>query len=197
VVLTHFHVDHCLDLFALFFALRNPALRSRHLTVVGPTGVADLCERMTGVFGDWVRLPSDQLQFVELQPGPVQVDLESGRLVGEALRMPHLGHSLGYRLQAERSQVAYSGDTGVGPEPVELGRDVDLYLLEAALPSGSDATSHLTPEKAGQVAAECGCGHLLLSHFYPETEGEDIIASVRRFFSGKLTLAQDQLSLSL
>ena len=75
VLVTHFHVDHALDLFALIFALRNPALARCRLTVVGPTGIADLVARGRSIFGHWVELPPERLDFVELEPGPFAVEL--------------------------------------------------------------------------------------------------------------------------
>ncbi len=134
VLVTHFHVDHVLDLFALLFGLRNPALPRTRLTVIGPRGIADLVQRMRGVFGDWVALPADRLDFVELEPGPFRIELERQLLEGVAVRMPHLDHSLGYRLCGHARTIAYSGDTGAGEGPVELGRGADVYVLEAVDP---------------------------------------------------------------
>src|SRR5262245_27841921 len=159
VLVTHFHVDHVLDLFALLFGLRNPALARTRLTVIGPRGIADLVERGRAVFGDWVALPPERIAFVELDPGPFTIELEQQRLEGVAVRMPHLGHSLGYRLRGTARTLAYSGDTGAGevagPEGasglVALGRGADVYVLEAAFPEGSDTATHLTASAAAKI----------------------------------------------
>jgi ribonuclease BN (tRNA processing enzyme) len=197
VLVTHFHVDHTLDLFALIFALRHPALAGRRLTIVGPTGIRELVTRGRDVFGDWVALPEERLDFVELEPGPFSLELEAQRLEGVALRMPHLGHSLGYRIRGHARTVAYSGDTGMGEAPVELGRGSDVYLLEAALPEGSDASRHLTPSLAARIGSECGCKELVLTHFYPETDRSDVRSIAREHWSGPLVLAHDGLRIPL
>lgn len=191
VILTHFHVDHCLDLFALVFGLRHPDHAGQPLCIVGPAGTRDLCERMTQVFGDWVRLPGERTRFVELEPGPLAVDVEGLELRGASVRMPHLAHSLGYRLQGERRWLAYSGDSGDGPAVVELGRDADVFVLEAAVPEGSAMDRHLTVTRAAELAALCGCRHLVLTHFYPDTAAQDLEGLARRHYSGPLTLAVD------
>lgn len=196
-LVTHFHPDHCLDLAALIFGLRNPALARSRLTVAGPRGIADLLARFQGVFGDWVALPDGRLEVVELEPGPFVLELEAQRIEGSALRMPHLGHSLGYRIRGHARTIAYSGDTGSGEAPVELGRGADVYVLEAALPEGSPTTGHLTPSSAARVAAAAGVRELVLTHFYPETEREDVRALAREHFLGALVLAHDGLRLPL
>jgi ribonuclease BN (tRNA processing enzyme) len=202
VLVTHFHVDHTLDLFALLFGLRNPALAHCKLTVIGPRGIADLVERGRHVWGDWVALAPDRLEFVELEPGPFRIELEQQRLEGVAVRMPHLGHSLGFRLRGRARTLAYSGDTGVGSDasgggPVELGRGADVYVLEAAFPEGSDTTHHLTPSTAARIATQCGTKELVLTHFYPEAERSDVRSIAREHFLGTLVLAYDGLRLPL
>jgi len=211
VLVTHFHVDHTLDLFALLFGLRNPTLSSCRLTVIGPRGIADLVERARGVYGDWIVLPpapsgsgaAARLSFVELEPGPFVVELDHQRLEGVAVRMPHLGHSLGYRLRGNARTIAYSGDTGAGAVdgaasgPVALGRGADVYVLEAAFPEGSETSSHLTPGAAARIASACGTKELVLTHFYPETERSDVRSIAREHYLGTLVLAHDGLRIPL
>jgi ribonuclease BN (tRNA processing enzyme) len=205
VLVTHFHVDHTLDLFALLFGLRNPALAHCRLTVIGPKGIADLVERARHAWGDWVAIGAERLAFVELEPGPFAVELEHQLVEGTAVRMPHLGHSLGYRVRGNERTIAYSGDTGVGDAaseaegrgPVALGRGAEIYVLEAAFPEGADTTSHLTASAAARIAARCGTEQLVLTHFYPDTERADVRAIAREHFVGTLVLAHDGLRLAL
>jgi ribonuclease BN (tRNA processing enzyme) len=197
VLVTHFHVDHTLDLFALIFALRHPALSHCRLTVIGPTGIAQLVARAQEVYGPWVTLPDGRLDFRELEPGPFSIELEAQRLEGVAVRMPHLGHSLGYRVRGHARTIAYSGDTGMGEAPVELGTGSDVYVLEAALPEGSDTTRHLTPTLAARIGARTGCKELVLTHFYPETDRGDLRTLVREHWTGPLVLAHDGLRIPL
>src|SRR5829696_8016387 len=53
VVISHFHPDHCLDLLALAFARRNPALRPvPSLELVGPRGLGPWLERAGALYGE-------------------------------------------------------------------------------------------------------------------------------------------------
>ena len=209
VLVTHFHVDHVLDLFALLFALRNPALAKSRLTIVGPRGIADLVHRMHGVFGDWIAPApladgTPRVDFVELEPGPFELVLEHQQIEGVAVAMPHLGHSLGYRIRGTVRTLAYSGDTGIGSGaadssdgPITLGRGADVYVLEAAFPEGSDTTSHLTPSSAARIATAAGTQELVLTHFYPDTDKTDVRSIAREHFLGTLVLAHDGLRIPL
>jgi hypothetical protein len=103
----------------------------------------------------------------------------------------------GYRLRGHARTVAYSGDTGLGDAPVELGRGSDVYVLEAALPEGSDTARHLTPSHAARIGAQAGCKELVLTHFYPETDRGDLRAVAREHWTGPLVLAHDGLRIPL
>ena len=52
-------------------------------------------------------------------------------------------------------------------------------------------TGHLTPSLAGDLAARANVRRLVLTHFYPECEKEDIIAQCRKTYAGPLVLAED------
>jgi ribonuclease BN (tRNA processing enzyme) len=203
VVLTHFHPDHCLDLFALIFGLRHPELRHCRLTVAGPIGTAALLERGRAAFGKWATLAPERLEVLELAPGPFVVELERQRLEGAALPMPHLDHSLGYRIRGHARTLAYSGDTGTGTggpladAPVALGRGADVYVLEAAQAEGGPTDFHLTPSAAARIAAAAGVRELVLTHFPPDGERSDVRPVVREHFLGALVMGYDGLRLPL
>jgi ribonuclease BN (tRNA processing enzyme) len=50
---------------------------------------------------------------------------------------------------------------------------------------------HLTPESAGDLAARAKPGRLVLTHFYPPVEHEDIPSIVRARWAGPVVLAHD------
>ncbi|HEX6884963.1 MAG TPA: MBL fold metallo-hydrolase, partial [Planctomycetota bacterium] len=52
VVFSHYHLDHCLDLFALAFARHNPALAAvGEIELVGPRGLRERIEGAPGILG--------------------------------------------------------------------------------------------------------------------------------------------------
>ena len=188
VFLTHFHPDHCLDLVSILFAMRIPQpARKKPLTVYGPRGLKALYRQLNATFHGWIEPRTYRLTLRELGETTLRLD---GYTV-TTRRMNHSALALGYRLEAGGKRVAYSGDTDVCHEIVELGRDADLLILECSMTDERKMPGHLTPTACGQIATQARCRHLVLTHFYPVFQGYDIRRRVRRAFRGRLTLTKD------
>jgi ribonuclease BN (tRNA processing enzyme) len=202
VLLTHAHPDHCADLVALQFALRNPLMGARPEPVLacGDAALLLLVARLRNAWPGWLSVDATRFLLRAVAPGPVALDgvtVPAGLRV-EAFRVAHTPASLGYRLTLPNGcTVAFSGDATEGEQLLELGRDADLFVLEAAVPDDRPVEGHLSPVRAGRVAAACGARHLLLTHFYPPVLEAPIEPLVRQAFEGRLTLAQDGLILPL
>ncbi len=201
VLLTHHHPDHCLDLAAVLFARKSPALPppGGPLEIVGGPGTAALLERLEAVFGGWITLPPGDRVVRELAPGRFDV----GSVAAEAFPILHSPASLAYRFTLgpgdgeDRFVLAISGDTDVCDGAVDVARGADCYVLEAAYADGSTARGHLTPRKAAEIAARAGCRRLVLTHFYPEVDVEDARRVAREFFGARVTIAEDGLRIPL
>lgn len=191
VVLSHFHPDHCLDLFALFFARKNPSLVGRPtLELVGPPGLADLVAGGTGVFGRWVE-PVDA-RLTEVAPdADGRGALASGPLGLACVKTGHTPNALAWRADFEGGSVAFSGDTGEVAAVADLARAVDLFTLECSFPDDAAVPHHLTPSSAGRLARRSGCRRLLLSHFYPGLEPEEAARGAEGEYAGPIELARD------
>jgi ribonuclease BN (tRNA processing enzyme) len=197
VLLTHIHPDHCSDLVALQFALRNPLLARRPAPVLvfGHPSVGLLLSRLRNAWPGWLASDEAVVRFVPVAPGTVELP---GRWRVSAHRVAHTEASLGWRVQRPDGFVlAFSGDATEGEDLLALGRDADLFVLEAAVTEAQPVPGHLTPRRAGAVAAACGARHLLLTHFYPPVLEQPIERLVRETFEGRVTLAQDGLTLPL
>jgi ribonuclease BN (tRNA processing enzyme) len=191
VAITHFHLDHHLDLPLLLFAWRHGMLpaRTAPLTIIGPPGIAGLLERLSAVHGDWVRDPGYPVTVTELARDG-RMELEPGVSL-EALPVPHTDESVAYSIGCAGRRLVYTGDTGHSPELATWARDADLLVAECSLPQAMAIPGHLTPELCGQLAAAARPRHLVLTHLYPPVEAVDIVAAVRRHFDGLLTVAHD------
>lgn len=194
IFLTHVHIDHCLDLVSILFALRIPSpARTKPLTVYGPRGLQQLYRQLNRTFHRWLEPKTYRLILNE-------VDETTFRGRGyrvQTRRMRHSTTAVGYRLEAQGKRVAYSGDTDVCDAIVELGREADLLILECSMTDERKVTGHLTPTECGRLAAEARCKHLLLTHFYPIFQGYALRRRVRRAFRGRLTLARDGTTIHL
>jgi ribonuclease BN (tRNA processing enzyme) len=192
VVVSHFHADHCLDLFALAFARNNPTLRPLPpLEIVGPVGLAELLAKASTAPGRWLKQPEWSLTEVALD-ATGRAGLERGGSTLSCCSNGHTAESLSWRLDlAGGPSFAYSGDTPFAPQVAELSRGADLFLLECSHPDGQGIPKHLTPILAGELARAADCRKLALTHFYPGLEPEDARAVVRRAFPGPIELARD------
>ena len=190
IFLTHFHLDHCLDLASILFALRIPDVgRRAALWVYGPPGLRTLYKRLNQALYCWLTPRGFRLRLVEVGHGTTL------RLPGYTVRTARMAHdrgrALAYRLTAGSRRLVYSGDTGECPALVRLARGADTLILECSMPDERPVDGHLTPGACGRIAAAAGAGHLILTHFYPVFHGYDIRGRVREAFRGRVTLARD------
>ncbi|MBM4062089.1 MAG: MBL fold metallo-hydrolase [Planctomycetes bacterium] len=193
VLLTHYHPDHCADLAALLFALRAPTFAGRPpLQVFGAPGLERLVRTLTEAW-PWLQPRGYPLELVELQPG----EFPLGPFAVRALPIRHTMQSLGYRFAAAGGSVAFSGDADECDELVELARDADVFVCDAATPDGQKLDGHLTPGIAGEFARRAGARTLVPTHFYPECEGHDLRAMAAARFGGRVVLAEDLLRLDV
>ncbi len=193
LLLTHFHPDHTGDLAAFLFANKYPGgcQGRRRLTLIGGPGLGRFFQALKAAWGDWIDLGEERFELVELD-GP------AGIRAGESchLRSAPVAHnpeSLAYRLTAldGGACMVYSGDTDECEALEELARGAHLFICESALPEAFRVQGHLSPLRAGGIAARAGVDHLVLTHLYPACQRGDPAAECRRTWSGPLTVARD------
>jgi ribonuclease BN (tRNA processing enzyme) len=194
ILLTHYHTDHCADLAALLFALRNPMYAGRPpLTILGNTGLRTLLGHLTAGW-PWLSPRGYRLVVQEIGPGTLNL----GDVEVTAVKIQHTEASLAYRITGpDGSSVALSGDADACEGLAEVARSTDLFVCESAYPDGQYQAGHLTPSMAGAAAAAAGTRQLCLTHFYPECEGHDLVAQARQTYSGAIVLATDLMRFEL
>jgi len=206
VVLSHFHLDHCLDLFALAFARHSPRLAgSPPLELVGPPGLAALLSAAPAALGRWATFPGASV--LELRGDPARDEgracLERADLRLEAVPNGHTPDSLSWRVQPARPSPAgdwsllYTGDTPEDPRVARLGRGVELFLSECSFGEAEAVPNHLTPRGAARLALAAGAGRLCLTHFYPGLDPERARAEAAEVFDGPVLAARDGRVLEL
>ena len=148
VLVSHGHPDHCADL--------NPLLRARALTdhpaprlpVYAPPGALRAVLAL-----DRPGMLDDALELHEFAPGAA---FAAGPFSVRTWLLPHSRPNAGLRLQAGRTVLAYTGDTGPSPDLPALAQDADLYLADASYPERVPddlALSLSSARQAGQTAA--------------------------------------------
>lgn len=192
VFFTHLHPDHTGDLVPILFALKNPDIDPAiSLYIIGPPNFRDFLDDLKEIYGHWINVPPEKAKILEIQIDGLST--QEWSIQWEPLF--HTENSIGYRVTHKESGKvwAYSGDTDYCEGIIKLVYDADLAVLECSFPDRFRETGHLTPSLAGRIAREGRVRHLVLSHFYPRCDGEDIIAQCRKEYSGRVTLAADYL----
>ena len=196
VLLSHFHPDHTGDIAPLLFALRNSEyFEPKKLKLMGPPGTKDLHRGLLDLYGSWIQLEPDRLEIREIGNDPLEFP-------GGALRswpVVHTENSVGYRFTDTGGSVfAYSGDTDYCPQLIELARDADVALVEAAQPSQLKMAGHLTPQLAGKTAREAGVRQLIITHLYPICDDYDLLSEIRTSgYEGPAEVAYDGMKIEL
>jgi ribonuclease BN (tRNA processing enzyme) len=176
-LVTHLHWDHVQGI-PFFSPLLAPG---GHLDLFGPKQEGMSLEEAVRSFINPPYFPIgvDQLpghiEFHDTVPGVVHLD---GFDVTSAW-VPHVGPTLGYRVESGGATVAYVSDhqqpglgsTEVDPGVLELCRGVDVLIHDAQFDdlefSMRADWGHCTVDYAVEVAAQAGAGTLVLFHHDP------------------------------
>ena len=196
VFFTHLHPDHTGDLVPILFALKNPDIDSEiTLQFVGPYGFKDYYNDLKKVYGQWIEVNPPKTSILEISKN--HVGDKEWSIKWE--KLAHTENSVGYRVihKGTGKVWAYSGDTDYCEGILRLVNNADVAVLECSFPDQFREKGHLTPSLAGQIAVEGNVQHLVLSHFYPKCNGEDIVAQCQKVYSGRITLARDYLRIPI
>jgi ribonuclease BN (tRNA processing enzyme) len=191
IVLSHEHMDHCLDLYPLFIARFFAPEPLPPLPLWTPPGTFDRIavleeeeearRQMRGVF-----------DIHEVEAGG---DFEVGPFRFETRLLPHWVPNSGMRITADGAVLCYTGDTGPSEEVEAVGRDADLLLIEASwqdrdLASGKQPF-HLTARQAAEHANRAGARRTMLSHFWPGSDRDVSREQAAEAYDGELLLASE------
>ena len=196
---SHFHPDHTGEFVPFIFATKYPdgSQRTTPLTAGGGLGFLDFYEGLKTVYGQWIELDRDLLKIIEFD----NKDSDSRRFEDftvETAPVAHNQESIAFRITAPNgSSAVYTGDTDYCETIIDLAKKTDLLICECALPDKLKVEGHLTPSLAGELAARADVRKLVLTHFYPECDKENIEAECRKTYSGPLVLAEDLMQIEI
>lgn len=194
VVVTHEHLDHCLDLYAITVARVFHAEPLAPLPLYAPPGVF---ERVSALETEEQLEQMRALFDVRTLEGGDTFEIGPLRLSTRPL--PHLVRNLGFRVEADGLTVAYTGDTGPSEEVEALARDADVFVSEASWERDEDALveGHLSARQAAQHAARAGAGRLVLTHFWPTVDRDRARRHAAEAFDGEVLLAEEGMRIGV
>ncbi|MDN5766322.1 MAG: MBL fold metallo-hydrolase [Humibacillus sp.] len=200
VVVSHLHVDHCIDLCGLYVMLkygpRGPGRTpSEGMPVWGPAGTA---AHLAAAYGN---------PDVEDVPGVFDFHDVTDRetiVVGPFRITPvlveHTVEAYGYRVEANGRTLVYTGDTDACDQLVELMTGADLVLADSAFVDGRDDVRgiHLSGSRAARAAvAAGGVSRLMLTHLPAWNDPEVCREQAARVWPGRVELAEPDRTYSL
>ena len=201
IFISHFHLDHTLDLWAfLFTATYQEFNRLRPVQIFAPQGFEELHQAMKKAYGAEVDPSPDTVRTLLFDTSRPTGSLESPYLPGIGVSTTPVAHrpeSLAFRLDTEGLSLVYSGDTGWSDGLAELAQGADWLILEATRPDNDPVEGHLTPSQAGRLAQRAGVKRLLLTHLSLKHGRADPALVARREFDGHVIAASDGLVLDL
>lgn len=224
LLFTHHHVDH--NAAFPHFAIAGWTSGRNSLTVYGPDGTDDLLEALYSVYEDDIAYrkdvgySGDGIDDIGLVRVDDEFELERDGLTVTALPVAHSIETYAYRFEHDDGAVVFSGDTQPLDRLAEFARGADVLVHDAHLaPVGEPPEdgfvwdryrtayseqlrdglqhTHSTPTQAAEVAAAADVDVLVLTHFPPYRDEEEIRRLAEGSFDGRVHVGRDGLALSL
>lgn len=210
--ITHLHSDHVLGLPDLMFTSWVMG-RTRPFPVYGPHGLAAMIDHFYAAFSEDIRIRTEGLEHAEpdgyrvtvheSSPGVVY---DSGGVRVTAFLVQHgqWREAYGYRFDTPGRSIVLSGDTRPSEELVRMATGVDVLIHEVQ-PAGLTQLAnrpdvdwvtyisqyHTTSIQLGELAARAHPKLLIVYHNSRRGPAEQILADIRRSFSGRVVIADD------
>jgi ribonuclease BN (tRNA processing enzyme) len=189
IVISHRHVDHCVDLIGAFYALRFDPAFGRRIPLYGADEVH---ETLTGLMSADSAMAFDEV-FDHTRVGDGD-ELSIGPLRLRFANSLHAAPAVSTRIEVDGATLVYSGDSAGGPDLVRISEGTDLLLCEATWagdPNDYPPGVHLTGREAARIAAEAGVGKLVLTHIAGGTDRQQVLREAREVYDGPVELAED------
>ena len=201
VFLSHFHADHTSDLFTFQMRFRlNDFFRSKlekMPVIYGPMGIKNFILKLSHVyqlfaFEDWAEIKFENHKK----------KLRLGNLVVKAFRTKHVAFGVpakaySLRFECEGKVFVFSGDSEKDSGVEKAAKGADLFVCDASYPKGKGGPAHMDTWEIGEVAEAGKVKKVLLTHFYPNTEGLDLVSEVKEKFSGEVIRGEDFMEFKL
>ncbi len=201
VVISHLHLDHILDLFAMRFALcYNPQRPSRRTPLWMPPGGRAMLAGVAALFaapGELDTFFSNHFEIAEFDPDqPLCIG-------GARLTFAPTVHYIpcwAIRVTGgESGDLVYTADTGPAADLAGICHGAEVLIAEAALLAPDDepwdSRGHLTADEAAELAKAADAQTLVLTHIWEELGPQRLMDRAAQIFPGRLERAQPGLTL--
>jgi ribonuclease BN (tRNA processing enzyme) len=198
VFLSHLHVDHILDLYSFYYAIRYSTNNK------GPTGVpvygpAEAEEFLTHMLSTGGAGHQHFAGFLDFRTASPDEKVEVGPFTFTFATTVHPIDVLAMRIEAEGRTLCYTSDTGWTDSLVDFAKGADVLIVEATLhqPKEELKEIHLTAQEAGRLGAEANAGKLLLTHIQPGLDPSKSVEMAGERFDGPILVAEEHLKIEV
>jgi ribonuclease Z len=193
VILTHFHPDHVSGVPQLLVGLWLQG-RRKALDVYGLAHTLSRVDTMIDLYNlrNWPEFFEIHFHEVAEEENVILLEDEDVRITATPVR--HLIPTIGTRFDfiKEKKSFAYSCDTEPCGQMINLAKNVDLLIHEAA----GLSVGHASPAQAGEVAQKSGAKTLFLIHYSTVSQPvEQLLSEARSTYQGAVHLARDMMTL--
>ncbi|AXF57042.1 MBL fold metallo-hydrolase [Salicibibacter kimchii] len=214
--MTHLHSDHIFGYGQ--FLLGGWGLGRRKLRIVGPKGIKNYHDTLLELFKDDIdyrislgRSPKGVLEDVEIiefdKPGEIKVEDPEipARIFTD--EMVHNVPTFGYRFEGKDQVFVHTGDTAPTENASKLAEGANLLVQDGCLASNETYKNtdnpelqmiwrnlqkeHCTPAQAAQIAKDAKVEKLVLTHFLPNTDVEEVYDEAAAVFDGEVIIGED------
>jgi ribonuclease BN (tRNA processing enzyme) len=180
LVVTHWHPDHCADIYGLHVLLHY-GLERTGFPVFAPEGTDARLAML--VDGDW----GGTFAWTAVGDGDA-VTVGDCRL--RFSRTAHPPPTLAVEATADGKRLVYTADTGPDWSPEAFGPGADLVLSEATFQRDTEDTGiHLSARQAGEAARAAGARRLMLTHLWPGLDPSASVVEGSEAFGREVLLA--------
>lgn len=191
IIITHMHADHFFDLipyrYALQYGLDNPEARKPRLYL--PPGGTKVLGQVVSPFAESTNFFSNVFKVFEYDPDK---ELDLGHFVIRFVAVRHYIPTYALSITGSR-RLAYTSDSGLCPELLQVAKGADLLLCNAGRCLGAEIDhlwGHLLPAEAGQLAKEASVKRLMITHLWPACDPASSLEQASSTFGGPVALAE-------
>lgn len=194
LILTHFHPDH---VYGVPLLLNNMWMLGREVPL-RVHGLHHCLNRVedTMVYHTWEEWPNFfPVAFHKILERAEQLVLENDEFHITSWPVKHYVPTIGLRIVNKKTGfvLAYTCDTAPTPSLLEIGKDADLLIHEAA---GHEPLGHSSGQEAGRTATATNAKKLVLIHYRvigPDgpVDPTPLVDEARETYDGPVILAED------
>ncbi|MEK6221712.1 MAG: MBL fold metallo-hydrolase [Chloroflexota bacterium] len=188
VVMTHFHPDHVSGIPLLLMGM-GLLMRKKPLMMYANDHCMQLMHNLLNAY-EWNTFHFFPVNFKTIPEDELYVIMDNDEFKIYTSPVLHFIPTLGMRIEFPKSGkvLAYSCDTAPTPSVINLAKDADILIHEAA----GASVGHSSATQAGEIAREANVKELYLIH-YP-TSGYDyksLVDEAKQVYEGPVKMAED------